>query len=150
MTASISKLLHSWLFIDLSEHHYTALTSKFNNFFNRSSTMLNNVFKWGDLEFISSPFFLLSVPWVRVNRWKSKRWKSHRIDFILHKRLVWMYPRRICWASQAKGYTYVCKQLLLIGVCNAFLWRSLCLEALASLLCIRPIISEVTSVSGYS
>ena len=38
------KLLHSWLFIDLSEHHYTALTSKFNNFFNRSSTMLNNVF----------------------------------------------------------------------------------------------------------
>ena len=45
MTASISKLLHSWLFIDLSEHHYTALTSKFNNFLNRSSTMLNNVFK---------------------------------------------------------------------------------------------------------
>ena len=44
VTASISKLLHSWLFIDLSEHHYTALTSKFNNFFNRSSTMLNNVF----------------------------------------------------------------------------------------------------------
>ena len=43
MTASISKLLHSWLFIDLSEHHYTALTSKFNNFFNRSSMMLNNV-----------------------------------------------------------------------------------------------------------
>ena len=36
--------MHSWLFIDLSEHHYTALTSKFNNFFNRSSTMLNNVF----------------------------------------------------------------------------------------------------------
>ena len=26
------KFLHSWLFIDLSEHHYTALTSKFNNF----------------------------------------------------------------------------------------------------------------------
>ena len=45
VTASISKPLHSWLFIDLSEHHYTALTSKFNNFFNRSSTMLNNVFK---------------------------------------------------------------------------------------------------------
>ena len=45
VTASISKLLHSWLFIDLSEHHYTALTSKFNNFLNRSSTMLNNVFK---------------------------------------------------------------------------------------------------------
>ena len=40
MTASISKLLHSWLFI-------TALTSKFNNFLNRSSTMLNNVFKRG-------------------------------------------------------------------------------------------------------
>ena len=45
VTASISKLLHSWLFIDLSEHHYTALTSKFNFFLNRSSTMLNNVFK---------------------------------------------------------------------------------------------------------
>ena len=45
MTASISKLLPSWLFIDLSEHHYTALTSKFNDFLNRSSTMLNNVFK---------------------------------------------------------------------------------------------------------
>ena len=44
VTASISKLLHSWLFIDLSEHHYTALTSKFNHFLTRSSTMLNNVF----------------------------------------------------------------------------------------------------------
>ena len=43
-----SKLLHSWLFIDLSEHHYTALTSKFNNFVNRSSMMLNNVFKVKD------------------------------------------------------------------------------------------------------
>ena len=43
--ASISKLLHSWLFIDPSEHHYTTQTSKFNNFLNRSSTMLNNVFK---------------------------------------------------------------------------------------------------------
>ena len=45
MTASISKLLLSWLFVDPSEHHYTTQTSKFNNFFNRSSTMLNNVFK---------------------------------------------------------------------------------------------------------
>ena len=44
VTASISKLLHSWLFIDLSEHHYTALTSKFKKKFNRSATMLNNVF----------------------------------------------------------------------------------------------------------
>ena len=43
MTSSISKLLHSWLFIDFSEHHYTTQTSKFNFFFNRSSTMLNNV-----------------------------------------------------------------------------------------------------------
>ena len=33
VTASISTLLHSWLFIDLSEHHYTTQTSKFNNFF---------------------------------------------------------------------------------------------------------------------
>ena len=30
-----------------SEHHYTALTSKFNNFLNRSSTMLINVFNHG-------------------------------------------------------------------------------------------------------
>ena len=48
VTVSISKLLHSWLFIDLSEHHYTTQTSKFNNFLNRSSTMLNNVFKMAD------------------------------------------------------------------------------------------------------
>ena len=40
-----SKLLHSWLFIDLPEHHYTTQTSKFNNFCNCSSAMLNNVFK---------------------------------------------------------------------------------------------------------
>ena len=46
MTESISKLLHSWLFIDLSEHHYTTQTSKFNNFFNSSATMLNNVFNF--------------------------------------------------------------------------------------------------------
>ena len=26
VTASISKLLHSWLFIDPSEHHYTTQT----------------------------------------------------------------------------------------------------------------------------
>ena len=32
MTASISKFLLSWLFIDPSEHHYTTQTSKFNNF----------------------------------------------------------------------------------------------------------------------
>ena len=43
MTASISKLLHSWLFIDPSDH--TTQTSKFNSLLNRSSTMLNNVFK---------------------------------------------------------------------------------------------------------
>ena len=46
VTASILKLLHSWLFIDPSEHHYTTQTSKFNNFLNRSSTMLNNVFNF--------------------------------------------------------------------------------------------------------
>ena len=45
VTASISKLLHSWLFIDPSEHSYAAQTSKFNHFKNRSSTILNNVFK---------------------------------------------------------------------------------------------------------
>ena len=48
VTASISKRLHSWLFIDPSERHYTTKTSKFNNLFNRSSTMLNNVFNCMD------------------------------------------------------------------------------------------------------
>ena len=38
VTASISKLLHSWLFIDSSENHYATQTSKFNNLLNRSST----------------------------------------------------------------------------------------------------------------
>ena len=45
VTASISKLLYPWLFIDISEHHYTTQTLKFNNRLNRASTMLNNVFK---------------------------------------------------------------------------------------------------------
>ena len=40
----MSKLLYSWLFISPSEHHHTTQTSKFNNFFNGASTMLNNVF----------------------------------------------------------------------------------------------------------
>ena len=40
VTSSVSKLLHSWLFIDPSEHHYMTQTSKFNNCWNRSSTML--------------------------------------------------------------------------------------------------------------
>ena len=39
------KLLYSWLFIDPSEHHHTTQTSKFNHFWYRASTMLNNVFK---------------------------------------------------------------------------------------------------------
>ena len=65
VTASISKLLHSWLFIDLSEHHYTALTSKFNNFFNRSSTMSNNVFNvtWNA---ISKRVLWLWVTWKNI------------------------------------------------------------------------------------
>ena len=44
VTASFLKLLHSWLFIDPSEHHYTTQTSKLKKNLNRSSTMLNNVF----------------------------------------------------------------------------------------------------------
>ena len=39
--------------------------------------------------------------------------------------------------AQAKGYAYVCKQLLLLGVCNAFLWRSL--EAFASFYAYGPL-----------
>ena len=41
----MSKLLYSWLFIGLSEHHHTTQTSKFNNSLNGASAMLNNVFK---------------------------------------------------------------------------------------------------------
>ena len=37
VTASVSKLLYSWLFTDPSEHHYTTQTWKFNHFI-----MLNN------------------------------------------------------------------------------------------------------------
>ena len=44
VTTSISKLLHSWLFIDPSEHHYTTQTSKFKIFKNRSSTMLKPMY----------------------------------------------------------------------------------------------------------
>ena len=33
VTAYISKLLYSWLFIDPFEHHYTIQTSQFNNSF---------------------------------------------------------------------------------------------------------------------
>ena len=43
MTALIKKLLHSWLFLDPSEPHYTTQISKF-KFSKNLSTMLNNVF----------------------------------------------------------------------------------------------------------
>ena len=39
VTASVSKLLHSWLFIDPSEHHYTTQTSKYKLFWNQFSIM---------------------------------------------------------------------------------------------------------------
>ena len=42
--------------------------------------------------------------------------------------------------AQAKGYAYVCKQLLLLGVCNAFIWRSYCLEAFASFYAYGPLL----------
>ena len=58
VTASISKLLHSWLFIDPSEHHYTTQTSKFNKFLNRSSTMLTNVFNKTALNIDKAPVAL--------------------------------------------------------------------------------------------
>ena len=61
MTALISKHLHSWLFIDPSEHHYLTQTSKLKIFLNQSSTMLNNVFK-GE----ASP----SMPLCRLYEWK--------------------------------------------------------------------------------
>ena len=41
--------------------------------------------------------------------------------------------------AQAKGNAYVRKQLLLLGVCNAFLWRSFCLEAFASFYAYGPL-----------
>ena len=40
--------------------------------------------------------------------------------------------------AQAKGYAYVYKQLLLLWVYNAFLWRSFCLEAFASFYAYGP------------
>ena len=40
MTGSISKLLHSWLFIDPSEPQYETQTSKFNKIF---KSILHNV-----------------------------------------------------------------------------------------------------------
>ena len=40
--------------------------------------------------------------------------------------------------SQAKGYAYVCKHLLLLGVCTAFLWMNFCLEAFASFYAYGP------------
>ena len=40
--------------------------------------------------------------------------------------------------AQAKGYAYVGKQLLLFGACNAFLWRSFCLEAFGSFYAYGP------------
>ena len=68
----------------------------------------------------------------------------HTIDFFLHNWLVWMYPKEFARPvkqkvlEQAKGYAYVCKQLILLGVCNAFLWRSFCLEAFASFYAYGP------------
>ena len=51
MTASISKLLYSWLFMDPSEHHHTKQISKFNLFWNQSTTMLNNVFNLWSVDY---------------------------------------------------------------------------------------------------
>ena len=104
--ASISKLLHSWLFIDPSEHHYTTQTLKFNFFFSRSSTMLNNVFKKskpGRCDLIPSskvshfnfhfrylsPVFEWSLLSLKIAVFYSRGWKSPSEEnggkWILHK-----------------------------------------------------------------
>ena len=63
---------------------------------------------------------------------------KYSYHWISHNWLVWMYPKEFARPvkqkvlAQAKGYACVCKQLLLLGICNAFLWRSFCLEAFAS------------------
>ena len=67
-----------------------------------------------------------------------------------HNWLVWMYPEEFGGPvkqkvfAQAKGYAYVCKQLLLLGVCNVhvFLWRSFCLEAFARFYAYSPLSTE--------
>ena len=51
--------------------------------------------------------------------------------------------------AQAKGYAYVCKQLLLRGVCNAFLWRSFCVEAFASFYAYDPLICLLVPLSTF-
>ena len=60
--------------------------------------------------------------------------------------LVWMYPEEFARPvkqqvlAQAKGYAYVCKQLLLLGVCNAFPMEELLLISNCLFLCIQPIV----------
>ena len=72
VNTSISKLLHSWLFIDPSEHHYTT-----QNFFNRSSTMLNNVF---------NPTAVYRMIWSQIHRRWETNWKHH--SFPMHPTCV--------------------------------------------------------------
>ena len=72
------KLLHSWLFIDLSEHHYTTQTSKFNNFFKSflhdvkqcSLNPLNNYMAiWLRYWKIKDNIFLLWFLFVKGEKW---------------------------------------------------------------------------------
>ena len=67
VTALISKLLHSWLFIALSEHHYTTQTSK--DFLNRSATMLNNVFNLVEASVRPNPPLTTSVSMHSGTKW---------------------------------------------------------------------------------
>ena len=95
MTASISKLLHSWLFIDLSEHHYTALTSKFNNFFNRSSTVLNNVINSLKMGFsLKSDYFKI---WTLTSLIFMEEFQEDGYDIDLKVDIS--YPKQIHFAS---------------------------------------------------
>ena len=102
MPASISKLLYSWLFVDPSGHHYTTQTSKFNNFWNRSSTMLDNV------------FYPLMTNCVQETKFDNHP-KSHNIDFFFnihsisrgeHRKIYLKFePHLVCSVSNLlKGF----------------------------------------------
>ena len=63
---------------------------------------------------------------------------KYSYHWILHNWLVLMYPEEFARPveqkvlAQAKSYAYGFKQSLLLGLCNAFLWKSFCLEAFTS------------------
>ena len=79
VTASISKLLHSWLFIDPSEHHYTTQTSKFNNFFFYIDPpqWLTLSLSVKDMLFWYSRFSIFGFRWTGHLLFSQYKWKAY-------------------------------------------------------------------------